>query len=311
MATATDANPSLYRYLKPRFWPTWCLLGITRLVALIPHAPGMILGRWLGRMAFHLALERRRVAEINLRLCFPSLDASARRRLLYQHFQSLGMAIVETAYCWCLPATQLTMRLRGVVGEQYLQEAMAKKRGVIVVAAHFSHLEMGATLLGLRHSGRAVYRPHNNPLLEAFIQHRRGRHNVGGQLIPKDKPRRMLRALRGNYVLWYSADQDYRGAGMVFAPFFKIPAATNPAVIRLAAMSGAPVLPFYQERTSDDRGYLLHFLPPLDTFPGEGVEDDVIRVNRLLEQIILRQPADYLWVHRRFKTRPAVEHPIY
>lgn len=300
-------------YLHPRFWPTWLLLGGARLVSLIPQRPGISVGRFFGRLAYRVAGRRRRIAATNLALCFPELDEIARQRLLRQHFASLGMALVETAYCWYLSPNQLLRRVYEVQGEAHFQAALALGRGVILLAAHFTHLEIGSTLLGLRYTGAAVYRPHGNPLLEAVIQYRRGRHNVASTLIAKTDPRGMLRVLREKHFLWYAADQDYRADTTVFVPFFGIVAATNPAIIRLARLSGAPVVPFYQQRLADGSGYRLGFLPPLAS-PNEvnSAEDYMTEVHRLLEQLIRQMPEDYLWVHRRFKTRPPGDlHPIY
>lgn len=297
-------------HCHPRFWLTWLLLGAARLVARLPPGPGLALGRGLGRLGLRIAGERQRIARINLALCFPTLGELERQRLLRRHFQSLGMALMETAWCWCLPPDRLRDRLRDISGEHHLREALNGGRGVIVLAAHFTHLEIGSTLLGLHYPGAAVYRPHRNSLLETFIQRRRGRHNVGGQLIPKARPRGMLKILRENHFLWYAADQDYRGAASMFVPFFGVLAASNAAIIRLARLSSAPVLPFYQERL-DDGGYRLVFLPPLENFPTDDPGRDMACIHRILEAMIRRQPADYLWVHRRFKTRPPGERPIY
>jgi len=297
--------------LHPRFWPTWFLLAAARTMAWLPQVAGLRLGCWLGRLGLLIARHRRRIAAINLENCFPELSPGERHRLLVRHFESLGMAVVETAYCWYLPPGQLRGRLQEIVGETYFHEARRGGRGVIILAAHFTHLEIGSTLLGLHYPGAAVYRPHRNPLLEATVQRGRGRHNVGGRLIPKSDPRGMLRVLRENHFLWYAADQDYRGSATVFAPFFGIAAATNAAILRLVRLSGAPVLPFYQQRLADGRGYRLVFLPPLTGLFNADPVQAMTRINQLLEDMIRRQPADYLWVHRRFKTRPPGAHPVY
>jgi len=121
----------------------------------------------------------------------------------------------------------------------------------------------------------------------------------------------MLRALRDNLPLWYAPDQNYKGQFALFAPFFSVNASTNAATSRLAKISKSPVLPFFQERMEDGSGYRLIIKPPLDNFPGESVEEDTTRINALFEAEIRRRPAEYLWVHRRFKTRPTGEEKIY
>jgi KDO2-lipid IV(A) lauroyltransferase len=123
--------------------------------------------------------------------------------------------------------------------------------------------------------------------------------------------RGLLRQLKNNQAVWYAPDQNYSGKQSVFAPFFGIAAATTSATARLAAASGAAVVPFFQERLPGTRGYRLVLEPALEDFPGDDPAADTARVNAVIEEHVRRAPAQYLWVHRRFKTRPAGEAPVY
>jgi len=120
-----------------------------------------------------------------------------------------------------------------------------------------------------------------------------------------------MRSLKDNMAVWYATDQNYRGEHTEFVPFFNIPAATNTAISRLARMSGAPVVPFFQQRMSDCQGYRLVILPALEEFPSDSPRHDAERINRIIEDQIQRMPEQYLWVHRRFKDRPPGEDDVY
>lgn len=288
-------------YYTPRYWPTWILLGSMWLVAQLPYRLQMGIGRLLGRVMARLGHKRRRIAEINLGLCFPELGETERKALLKDHFDSLGMGMVETAMSWWTPGARLKP-LAHLEGLEHLQAALARGKGVILLSGHFTSLEIGGRLLTLFTPFHALYRRHKNPLFEATM--RRARELNLDKAIPREDMRGMLRSLKDNMPVWYAADQDYGREKSVFAPFFGIPAATITATSRLAQASGAEVIPFFQQRLHDGSGYRLRLYPALEDFPGATPEDDARRINRILEEWIREVPEQYLWVHRRFKTRP-------
>lgn len=287
--------------LAPRHWPTWLLLGLGWCLAQLPWPLQRRLGRGLGRLLYHLARRRRRIARINLKLCFPGKDALERDLLLRRHFRSLGMGVVETAMSWWTPAHRLAHRYQ-LEGLEHLQAALARGRGVILLSAHFTTLEIGGRLLAQRAPFHVLYRSHKNPVFERVMRRARERHFE--RAIAREDMRGFLRSLKQNMPVWYAPDQDYGREKSVFAPFFGVPAATITATSRLAAASGAAVVPFFPERRADGRGYVLRLYPALEGFPGESPEADAARINALIEERIRARPEQYLWVHRRFKTRP-------
>mgnify|MGYP002881076381 CR=1 FL=1 len=127
---------------SPRHWPSWVLMGLGWLLARLPYRLQMWLGKRFGDLAYHVIRERRRVAEVNLRLCFPELDAEARQRLLRAHFQSVGMGAIETALCWWGPTDKIES-LAHIEGQENLEAACARGRGIILLSAHFTSLELG------------------------------------------------------------------------------------------------------------------------------------------------------------------------
>ncbi len=297
------------RFLAPRFWLTWLLLGIMWLIAQLPYRAQRAIGNILGRIMYHASPWRRHIAAVNLRLCFPELSVPERATLLRRHFSSLGMGAVETAMSWWTPDKKLR-RLAHIEGLEHLEQAKKMGKGVILLSAHFTTLEIGARLLTMHTPIHAMYREHKNPLFDAVMRRARERRCCE-QAIPRGNVRALRNSLKMGLPVWYAPDQNYKSKNTVFVPFFGIPASTTTATSRLAHMSGAPVVPFFQHRLPGAQGYALALLPALKNFPSEDVEADTLRINQLIEQQIRRAQEQYLWAHRRFKTRPLGNPDVY
>lgn len=298
------------RFLHPRFWLLWLGLGLLWLLVQLPYVCLLRLGRGLGALMFHLAGARRRIARRNLELCFPELSEARREQLLRENFASTGIAFFEMAMSWWWSRQRLA-RLARIEGLEHLQRAQAEGRGVILMAFHFTTLEIGAALLGQRQTIDGMYREHSNPVFDYVQRRGRERHNADATAIEREDIRAMLRVLRAGRAIWYAPDQDYGRKQSLFAPLFGIPAATVSATTKFARLGKARVVPFSQSRLADGSGYRLVIHPPLEDFPGESEEADCRRINQLVEQAIRQQPEQYLWAHRRFKTRPDGEPSLY
>ena len=297
-------------FLNPRYWPLWLGLGLLWLLVQLPYAALLRLAQGLGWIFYHVADQRRAIARRNLELCFPQLDERARDRLLRRNFASSAMALLEMAMSWWWPRQRLA-RLAHIEGIEHLQAAQRDGQGVILMALHFTTLEIGAALLGQRHTIDGMYRQHKNPVFD-FIQRRgRERHNLDATAIEREDVRAMLKVLRAGRAIWYAPDQDYGAKQSLFVPLFGIPAATVTATTKFARLGRARVLPFTQERLVDGSGYRLVVHPPLADFPGESEEADCLRINRWVERCVSQLPEQYLWAHRRFKTRPPGEPKLY
>ena len=299
-----DAPAWWLDFLAPRFWPTWLLFGFMRLVIWLPFPWQMTVGNLIGRLSYHLVRGRRRIAEVNIRLCFTDVDTALVDELVKTHFLSVGKGIVETALCWWGQESQLH-RKRILLGAEHLQRGLAQGKGVILLSAHFTTLELGGRLLALDTPFHVLYRQHKNPLFETVM--RRARQRRFEKAIPRNNTRALLASLKDNMPVWYAPDQNHAGPQAVFVPFFGIPASTLAATSRIAKISGAPVVPFFQMRLPGNQGYLVMLCPALADFPGHDAETDTARINRLLETVIREMPEQYLWIHRRFKTRPQGE----
>ncbi|HEY2144630.1 MAG TPA: LpxL/LpxP family Kdo(2)-lipid IV(A) lauroyl/palmitoleoyl acyltransferase [Steroidobacteraceae bacterium] len=284
-------------FFLPKYWITWVGLAVMRAVEALPFAIQLKLGRAMGALLGRLPISFVRIARRNIELCMPELSAQSRADLLRQHCQSLGIALCETADTWWSNDRRINS-LADVQGLDHLHAALARGRGVILVGAHFTTIEISTRVLGTVVPLNVVFRPTKNALLSHIMFKSFCRH---GKPIPRDDIRAMVRALKNNEAVWYAPDQSYRNKGAAMVNFFGIPAASNTATSRLARISGAAVMTYFCERLPDAAGYRVAIGPEFDNFPGADPVQDVERYNRLLEAQVRRVPDQYLWVHRRFK----------
>lgn len=285
--------------LLPKYWPIWLVVGLLRLSVFLPYPVLLWIGRGIGWMIYATAKRRRVITQINLKLCFPELSETERRKLALEHFKALGIASFEIALCWWGSENKLRKLVR-IEGLEHLDAALAQGHGALLLSAHFTTLEIGGRLLGLFRNFHLMYRPNRTDLLEIIISNSRRKHFE--KVIPRDDVRGMLRSLKDNKPVWYAPDQGFRGKNSAMVPFFGVPAPTNTATSRIAKTSSAPVLPFMVERLPGTQGYALRISPPLQGFPSGDDAADATRVNAIIEADARRAPEQYLWCHNRFKT---------
>ncbi|CAM3942769.1 LpxL/LpxP family Kdo(2)-lipid IV(A) lauroyl/palmitoleoyl acyltransferase [Shewanella aquimarina] len=295
------------QFFHPKYWLIWLGVGLMRLTQLLPLRAQMKLGRGIGRLAMAIAGSRVNTAKRNIELCFPEMSPAEQQALLTQNFEETGKAIFDIANAWWWSDERIQRHMT-IKGQENVEQTLAAGQGVILFAVHCLPLEMGARIFGQFQPGIGVYRPHNNPLMEYLQVKGRLRSNKG--LVPKRDLRQMVRSLRNPDVIWYTADQDFGRSSAVFIPFFAVQeAATITGATTLAKLGKAKVLPFIVVRNQDDKGYTIEIQPPLEDFPGENELEDAKRGNRIIEESIERSPAQYMWLHRRFKTRPNKDDP--
>jgi KDO2-lipid IV(A) lauroyltransferase len=295
--------------LAPWHWPAWLGFGLVWLIAQLPWRVALRFGAGLGAVLHVLMPGRRRVAAINLRACFPDLTEAERDALLRENFADLGRMLAEFAITWMAGPKRFGALPHHIEGMEHLERARAAGRGVLLVGGHFSHLELCARLIAQHVDYAGMYREHGSPVFEWAIKARRMRY--AQHMFGRRELRAVVRYLKRGGTVWYAPDQDMRGKDSVFAPFFGIPASTITATHHLAKMSGAVVIPFLHRRLPDDGGYEIRLEPPLEGFPSDDVVADTSRVNALVETMVRQAPSQYLWIHKRFKTRPPGEPPFY
>lgn len=289
------------QFLSPRYWLIWLGFGVLRCSLWLPLAGQWRVGRWLGVLMEKGLKRRRRIAEVNINLCFPALSIQQRCELVSKHFSELGISIPEIGLAWWASDARLASILT-CEGIEYLEAAQRLGKGVILLGGHYTNLEISGRLLSMvmPNSIQALYRQHENPLLQYSIEKRRLSYLK--KIIPRDNIREMVRSLKANGIIWMAVDQSFAGKHSVLAPFFGIPAACNTSVSRLVKLTDATVVPFVSQRV--EKGYRLIISPGLREFPSGDYVQDAERLNKILEQRIKEFPEQYLWVHRRFKHQP-------
>ena len=285
----------------PRYWPTWIGIGLLWLsVKVLPWPVLRFVGRGLGRLLMIAVPRRREIARINLDLAFADRPAEERANMLRQHFEAVGIGLFEMGLGWW-GSENFLRRAGHIEGLEHLDAAVAKGKGVILLSAHCTTLESTGHLLGIERPLHVLYRRNENPVLDHFLKKGRERHAV--DTIHKDDIRGMIRHLKKGHTVWFAFDQNYGGKGSVFSPFFGVPAATNTATSRVSKMTSAAVVPFFAYRTADGN-YVLTIQKALDDFPSQDEQSDTDRLNNLIEDAARSQPAQYLWIHRRYRDTP-------
>ncbi len=286
------------------------LLGFLWLVQWLPLGVQAALGRMLGRLLHALAGSRRRIALRNVELCLPEQPLEARRALVREHFQWLGRSLVERGLLWYASPKRLR-RLIHVEGDVTLAER--SERPVMWLVPHFMALDVAgaSVLLFQKRKGISIYQAQSNPVMDAAL--RRGRLRLGNAEIfsRDDAAKPLLRAIRRGDAFFNLPDMDFGERDAAFVPFFGVPAATLLAPSRLAKAMNMVVQPVIAEMLPGGQGYRVTFQDPWPDFPTADPVADTAAVNRWIEAEIRRNPAQYLWVHRRFKTRPAGEPSLY
>lgn len=294
--------PSLFtrEFLHPRFIGSWLLISLLRIFAYRSYRTQKLAAKVLAFLLKKLAGRRRKIVATNIKLCFSELSESEQQHRVDRVFYHNALGLFEAASAYYGNLERFRSRLN-VSGLDILEQALAQKRGVVLIGAHYSHLDFSGAMVSLIAKPSAIYRPNNNPLMDCYIQ--RGRMRFMQNLIPKDDMRGMIRALKNNELVWYPPDQDYGPKHSVFAPFFGINAATITATSRLVKFNRSPavILGFYRDDQSGQ--YYLQFSKSPEGFPSGDDTADAKLINGAIESCIRNAPEQYMWTHRRFKTQ--------
>ena len=283
-----------------RQWPAWLGIGLAALLARLPWRLQRVLGHWLGGLLHAVLRDRRHVAERNVALCFPELEATQQASLVRRSFSELGIGLFEFARAWWGSVQPMRRDLR-VEGLEHLAAARAGGRGVIVISGHFTTLEIAARLMCDHAPLAGMYRPHDQGAMEWAVK--RGRLRYASAMFTRDELRPAMKHLKQGGLLWFAPDQDTRRGDSVFVPFFGRPAYSLTSTHQLARLSGAAVIAFAHERRADG-GYTLRLSPAFADFPSKDATADTARVMAAIEAMVRKVPAQYLWIHRRFKRQP-------
>ncbi len=294
-------------FLLPKYWLTWFGVIILYTISWLPYKFQLMLGRLVGRLLYKIGSSRKKVAMKNLELCFPEMSLEERTRVLKKNFENTGIALFETGMGWWWPDWRVRRKTK-VVGLEHLEKAQQEGKGVLLLTMHYLSVEINCRGIGMGHPMVVFYRPHNNQLMEYFQFRGRGRSNK--YMLGKRDVKGLLKALKQKEVCVYLPDQDYGRNRSLFVPFFAVPdAATTTGTLIFARQKNIQNHMFIPTRNDDGSGYTLEIKPMLENFPTDNDEADLIRINQELEKAIMFKPEQYMWLHRRFKTRPNEDDP--
>lgn len=295
-------------FLLPKYWFTWFGVFILYSISWTPYKFQLFLGRQLGKLLAKTGTSRVKVAKRNLELCFPDMDEAERNRILKKNFENAGIALFETGMGWWWPDWRVKRKVK-VIGKEHLDNAKAEGRGILLFAMHYLSIELNCRGVGYSHPMVVFYRPHNNELMEFFQFRGRGKSNR--YMLGKKDVKGLIKALHDGETCVYLPDQDYGRNRSLFVPFFGVPAATTTGSLIFARQKNTQTHMVIPTRNADDSGYTIEIKPQLENFPSEDKNDeaDLIRINQELEKAILLAPEQYMWLHRRFKTRPNENDP--
>ena len=293
-------------FYHPKFIPTWILIGFMKLGAKLPFAVQVFIGIGIGKLLYPILTRFRKIAFVNISRCYPKKSLSEVEDLVKQNFEAIGISFFETANAY-FGSNEKIQKLITIHNEHYLSDALNKKQNIILLSGHFMPLMLGGRALLLKHTIANIYRPQNNKLFDEVM--RKVFVNNGAIMIKTKDIRAMMKAIKGGLPIWYAPDQDLGEKNSIFAPFFNIQTATISATARLAKTQNTVIIPFLFIRSSS--GYTMNFEPPLNDYPSDDAVENASRTNQILQDQILKAPEQYLWIHRRFKTRPKGEVPFY
>jgi KDO2-lipid IV(A) lauroyltransferase len=308
--TSTDnsdyTHPNQYM-AKPTSTSLWrpgnalMALGILllKLSARMPMSFLQFIGKALGSMVYYVFPFRKRVALVNLKLCFPELSEKERRRLAFRHYQSMGMGIFELAAAWFKPDKEI-QAVGEIKGMEHVKAVEESGRGIVLLTAHFTTLEYYGRLFLINRSFSCLYRNPNQPILAREMT--RIRKSRMYRVIHMDEINEFIKTLRDGRIVWYAPDQGKKIKFSEVLPFFGVPAVTNTATGRLARMGKSAILPFFGYRLPNGR-YQLEVFPEVTDVPSGDPATDGILINKVIEKMIRKAPEQYFWLHKRFKRR--------
>jgi len=280
------------------------VVALVYLLRFLPYRVLSALGCRFGLLLYHVARERQRVARTNVRLCFPGLTRDEADAMVRAHFRALGRSFLDRGILWWGSKASLAELVR-IEGEEHWRSVAG--RPVIMLAPHFLGLDMGGLRIATEHALVSMYSRQRDPWLDGVIRRGRTRFGLLKLYARQDGLRPVLRALRDGVPFYYLPDMDLGARDAVFVPFFGVQSATVTALSRIAAITGAIVIPCVTRYGPGCSGYVMRFYPAWRDFPSDDIVNDARRMNAFIEERVRETPEQYYWVHKRFKTRPKGE----
>jgi KDO2-lipid IV(A) lauroyltransferase len=277
-----------------------------RIGVFIPFNFQVLIGKTIGKLLYPFMHRLRSTAYSNISHCFPDKKQNQVNLLVKRHFEAIGVSFFETANAY-YGSDKKIKKLLTITNENFFQDALKEEGGIILLCSHFMPLMLGSRALLINHTIANIYRPQNNKLFDRIMV--KGYKKNGAVMIKSTDTRSIIKAINNSLPIWYAPDQDLGKNNSVFAPFFGIQTATASATARLAKNNNTRVIPYSFIRTK--KGYTMSFEKPIANYPSNDPIQDATIVNQILEKQIVKSPEQYLWIHRRFRTRPNDEKNFY
>ena len=289
-------------YLHPKYWGVWFFVGFLFISQLFPFKVQWQISRGLAWLTYNLAKSRRRIAEVNVDICFPELSAKEKDALVKEIFHENMQGYLDSGTAWFGNYSRFKPTLE-VRGKEHFDAVLNNGQGVVMAGAHFSILDLAGALTSLVTQLNVTYRPLDNKLMNAVMM--KGRYRFCSNAYHKKDVKGFINCLKRGEMLWYAPDQDYGRKRSMFLPFFHVKeTATTTGTLIFTKQPNVASFVIYTTRNTDGSGYKVTISPQLENFPSGDDEADLIRVNKEVEHAVRQQPEQYLWMHRRFKTRP-------
>ena len=285
-------------------------IAMLRVMFWLPDGLQWRIGRGIGQLLYWIARSRREVVRRNLDACFPGMPPRERARLAQSHFRALGAAMVDLGNLWWADALILRAR-HTLLGREHLDAQLKAGRPVIVLGFHCVGIEAAGVRLAMDYKMTAFYTRQSNPAMDQWLRRARSRFIPPHLLRKDDGGRALVKSIRSGAPVYYLPDMDYGPRDSIFVPFFGVRAATITGLSRLARLAGAVIVPCVTRQLPAGKGYETTLGEPWSNFPTGDDVADARALNAWLESVILTQPEQYYWVHKRFKTRPPGEPSIY
>ena len=283
-------------------------LAFVWLLHFLPLGVIAAIGNALGELAFWLIPKRRRVTRINLEKCFPGMEPARREQIARAHFRAACRTIVDLGVLWWAPRKRVERMVR-VEGLEHLRALGATPS--ILLAPHFVGVDIGGSRLGAEVDMVSMYAAQKDRMLSEMLLHGRRRFGTHKLVSRQEGIRAVIAGMRQGLPFYYLPDQDYGPRDALFVAFFGIQTATVPGLSRIARLVGAKVLPCATSMLPAGQGYRITIEPPWENFPTADIAADTRRMNEYIERKVLEMPEQYLWMHKRFKTRPPGEARFY
>lgn len=278
------------------------------LIHFLPFRIIVAIGNGIGTLLYLLAGERRRVGQINVRLCFPNLSDEARARLLKAHFRMFTRGLIERCILWWASAERINSLIR-VEGVEHFEAISGQP--AILLTPHFVGMDAGGQWVAQHADTVCMYANQKNVYLTELLLKKRARFRHQHLYSRQQGLRPIIKGMRAGMPFIYPPDQDQGVKDGLFVPFFGVPAATMTSVSRIAQMTGAKVVPSVTRVRPGGGGYVLTFYSAWESYPSGDDEADARRMNEFIEQRVREMPEQYFWLHKRFKTRPEGEERFY